>query len=369
VGDGFQVLFGDKAVDGDDAFYEQLTNLEVEENADLPGAIQLTLQVSVEGALGFEDYTAVNDPNLKPYGHVAVLATPDGGDDACIFDGYILSHRLHVDAGTTSASLRVWGQDASCLMNVKDVVTPWTATDGNIANTIFGTYGFKTVQANTADDGPEHPDDERPLMQRATDAQFLRDRARRCGKLFRVACGKTAGEITGYFIKPDLGGDPVATLVLNPPEEANVPALEFEWDVARPVETLARAIFGKEEPEDGKTTSSGLGGLDERSLSEFISIEKGKMQAHLTTAVDRPAELKQRAAALLREAGWFVTCEGEADLSTFRHVLRVGTVVDVSGAGKLNSGKYFVWSVRHTINADAHKMRFVLVRNAVGRNT
>jgi len=47
-------------------------------------------------------------------------------------------------------------------------------------------------------------------------------------------------------------------------------------------------------------------------------------------------------------------------------ILRVGTVVQINGAGSLSSGKYFVWSVRHTIDHDAHKMKFVLVRNAVG---
>jgi hypothetical protein len=34
--------------------------------------------------------------------------------------------------------------------------------------------------------------------------------------------------------------------------------------------------------------------------------------------------------------------------------------------GSLHSGRYLVWSVRHTINADAHTMKFVLVRNAIG---
>jgi hypothetical protein len=42
-------------------------------------------------------------------------------------------------------------------------------------------------------------------------------------------------------------------------------------------------------------------------------------------------------------------------------------IVQVDGAGQLHSGKYFVWSVRHSITAAAHRVRFVLVRNAVGK--
>jgi hypothetical protein len=40
--------------------------------------------------------------------------------------------------------------------------------------------------------------------------------------------------------------------------------------------------------------------------------------------------------------------------------------VAVSGVGKLNSGKYLVWNVRHSIDGDTHQMQFSLVRNSVG---
>jgi hypothetical protein len=82
--------------------------------------------------------------------------------------------------------------------------------------------------------------------------------------------------------------------------------------------------------------------------------------------VDDAGELSMRAAALLRESGWFARCEGETDASRIKAVLRAGTVVEVAGAGAVNSGKYFVWSVHHSFTAEAHKMKFVLVRNAVG---
>ncbi len=90
------------------------------------------------------------------------------------------------------------------------------------------------------------------------------------------------------------------------------------------------------------------------------------MTVMLTAPVDDGGELRLRAQSLLREAGWFVRCEGEADVARLNAVLRVGTVVQIDGIGSLHSGKYYVWSVRHTINADSHKMKFVLVRNAVG---
>ena len=69
---------------------------------------------------------------------------------------------------------------------------------------------------------------------------------------------------------------------------------------------------------------------------------------------------------MLREAGWFVRCTGSADAGRLGSILRVGTVVRLDAAGALHSGKYFVWSVRHRINAERHVMEFVLLRNAIG---
>jgi hypothetical protein len=73
-----------------------------------------------------------------------------------------------------------------------------------------------------------------------------------------------------------------------------------------------------------------------------------------------------RAAALLRDAGWFARCEGTADVAKLKAVLRVGSVVEIEGVGSLLSGKYLVRNVRHTIMRERHTMAFTLIRNAVG---
>ena len=129
---------------------------------------------------------------------------------------------------------------------------------------------------------------------------------------------------------------------------------------------LARQALFTDDDEDGAgvdVTDSGLGPLAERGLSDFA----GKtMSVMLTATVDDAGELNLRAQSVLREAGWFARCEGEADVSRLNAILRVGTVVQINGAGVLNTGKYFVWSVRHTIDTQAHRMKFVMVRNAVG---
>lgn len=361
-----QILFGDEARDDpafDDLMASPKASLEVEEHADLPGAIELTLPIVAAGPAGAEDLSVVGDEAFKPYARIAVVVSVEGQPDACIFDGYVLSHKIQLDRGTTVSSVRVWGQDASCLMNLVDTVREWTGPDSTIADTIFGDNKLTASPDNARDDNPKA--DGQTVMQRATDAQFLRDRARRTGKLFRVCCDQQAGRNTGYFIKPPLGGPTTATLVLNPPDEANVDSLAIEWDVARPTEVLAQTLeLASEKAVDGGATDSALSPVDGQSLASFIG--EHVMQTRLTAAVADAGELQRRSTSLLCEAGWFVRCEGEADVAKLGTVLRAARMVEVDGAGSLHSGKYLVWSVRHLIVGDSHKMKFVLVRNSVG---
>ena len=349
----------------DDALYTAISSLEVEENADMPGAIQFTLPVSRtdDGDLAY-----VGDDRFKPFANLAVVATAEDKPDECIFDGYVLSHKLHLETGTVSSTLQVFGQDASWLMNLEEKAREWTdVTDADVAASIFGDYGITPASENSDDDSPSHTEDGHTLMQRASDIQFLRALARRNGKLCRVVCADKPGERTGYFAKPKLDGDPVLTMTLNDPAGAwTVHALDIEWDVTRPTAVATRqALFNDDDADGaaGDASDSGLTPLDERGLSDF----SGKaMTVMLTAPVDDAQELTLRAQSVLREAGWFVRCEGETDVSRLHGVLRAGSVVQLDAAGTLHSGKYFVWSVRHNITHDAHTMKFVLLRNAVG---
>jgi phage protein D len=360
--DTFQFLINGSPAD--DQLLTVMGPIEVEENADLPGAIQLTLPVDSDGN---GDLTFVNDARFQPFSNLVVVATPDGGSDQCIFDGYVLSNKLHLQKGTTGSTLQVWGQDASWLMNLEEKTKEWVdVTDADVANSIFGDYGITPDDGNTDDDSPSHTEDGHSLMQRASDIQFLRSLARRNGKFCRVACTDTPGQRTGYFSKPSLSGDPAVTLELNDPTEWTVDTLDLDWDVSRPTEVKAAQALFDDSDEDGASvdqTDSGLDLLSDRDLPAF----SGKtMTVMLTAPVDAADELTLRAESVLREAGWFVRCEGQADLSRLHAVLRVGTIVQINGAGSLNSGNYFVWSVRHTIDKQGHRMNFVLVRNAIG---
>jgi phage protein D len=380
----YQIFFDGQPADAD--FYTAIASLEVEENMDLPGAVQLSLPVSrtQDG-----DLTYVSDNRLRPMANLAVVVNPSadaasgvanavasiiggsgggGGSGAqCIFDGYVLSHKLHLNTGITNSTLAVWGQDASWLMNLTEKVKEWVdVTDADAANSIFGDYGITPADDNVADDSPSHTESGHSLMQRASDIQFLRNLARRNGKFCRITCADKPGVRTGYFATPKLDGSPTTTLVINDLQAWNVQTLDLEWEATTPTAVIAhQALFTDSDPDgvSADTTDPGLPLLSDRGLADF----SGKpMTVLLAAPVDDGGELTLRAQSLLRESAWFVRCEGEADVARLGAVLRVGTIVAIDGVGALHSGKYLVWSVRHTITPDDHKMKFVLVRNAVG---
>jgi phage protein D len=340
--------------------------LEVEENVDRPDALLLRLPVNrtSKGDLQF-----VGDGTFDPYTNITVVVTPPGKSSQCIFDGFVLSWHLHLDRTSGSSTIEVWAQDASWLMSRNDTVREWSGlTDGQVANQIFSSHGFTPAQENTKDDSPQHDPSGHSLFQRSTDLQFLRGLARRNGKLCRVACEDTPGDRVGYFITPAVEGDPVATITLLDPESWSVDSLEFDWDVMRPSEVDASQVPLNQSSNGGvagDAVASGLAPLDERDYETYA----GQPTTLLLTATADVPELRQRSAATLRDAGWFVRCRGETNVDRLGATLRAGTVVAVEGAGSLHSGNWFVWSVRHRISVDVVKLEFTLVRNAMGPAT
>ena len=204
-----------------------------------------------------------------------MVITPPGGDAQCVFDGYVLSWQLHFDRTSTTSSLDVAAQDGSWLMNIDDTVTEWAGqTDGEVANAIFDSYGFTQADANTDDDSPPHDPDGHTLFQRATDLQFLETSPDGPAESPRLLL-RHPGDRTGYFIRPSVDGQPVATLALADPNAWTVDTLDFDWDVMRPSQVAASQVDLTQASDDGTETdtdSSGLTTLADRDLPTYTGM-------------------------------------------------------------------------------------------------
>ncbi|HEY2284990.1 MAG TPA: hypothetical protein VGH88_04530 [Streptosporangiaceae bacterium] len=343
------------------ALTEALQSIEVEENVDGPSAMTITMPVNRTSS---GDLTYVDDGSFEPYMPVSVVLRAGLFSSQCVFDGYVLSWRLHLDRATAKSSVKVWAQDASCLMNLNDVVREWSGlTNGAVANEIFSSYGFEPALANLEDDSPAHLAEQHTLLQRTTDLRFLHGLARRTGRFCRVACAEKPGLRTGYFSQPSRQ-PPAVTIDLSSPFDWSVDSLDVDWDVMRPTEVRAsQASFSSPGPgAPAIELSSGLPVLGARDLRTYAA----RPSVTVLTAAADPQELRQRGAAVLAESGWFATCTGETDLDRLGTVLRAGTVVAIDGAGQAHSGNWLVWRVNHLIEPDSCRVRFTLARNAIG---
>jgi hypothetical protein len=112
----------------------------------------------------------------------------------------------------------------------------------------------------------------------------------------------------------------------------------------------------------GDSAESGLAPLDDRDYPTYAAQTSTLV---LTATADAP-ELTQRSAATLREAEWFVQCQGETNVDRLGAMLRAGSVVTIEGAGSLHSGNWIVWDVRTQIHVDLVTFQFSLRRNAMG---
>jgi hypothetical protein len=337
--------------------------IEVHENADRPDTLLMRLPVNRTGT---GDLQFVGDGSFEPGSNLTVVITPTRRSPQCVFDGYVLAWRLHLDRTSSASTIDVWAQDASWLMSKGDAIREWSGlTDGQVANQIFVTHGYVPADANTDDDSPPHDPESHSLYQRATDLEFVRALARRNGKLMRVACTDTAGVRTGYFITPNVRARPAFTIDLSDRDAWSVDALDFDWDVLRPIEVDASQVALDQTSEEGVAGNATASGIPSMAAVDYPTYADGAGTLLLTPTAD-VSELPMRTKATLREAEWFVRCRGEATLARLGHVPRVGSVVAVQGAGSLHSGNWLVWNVVHRIVADEISFSFTLVRNAVG---
>ena len=293
------------------AFYDAIEQLEVEENADRPGRAAAA---------------AAGQPHLRRRPRSSSATAPSSrtqrsrsssprrgqGDPVHLRRLRALLAAAPRPQPSTASTIDVWAQDASWLMNIDDTVKEWSGqTDGEVANAIFGSYGFTAAAATPTTTRRRMTPTRTRLFQRATDLQFLRGLARRNGKLCRVACTDTPGVRTGYFVGPD-GRRPAGG--------HDLPRRPRRLD-----RRVARLRLGRDAPDRGRRQPGRPRpqSSDDRHRGDHRRQRPGPLdrprppdlrRALVDPAADAPAdvaELPQRTAAVLREAGWFVRCTGE----------------------------------------------------------
>jgi len=284
------------------------------------------------------------------------------GKKHCLVKGPVHGQHIRLEQGGGGSYYEVRGADTSSAMDREVKSKVWDGvTDGDAAQAILSGYGY----APDVDTTPStHAEDKHTLVQRESDLRFVRRLARRNGFLFWVTCD-AQGQETAHFRRPPLSASPVAQLAINQPTP-KVQGLELRFDVERPTRIDARQVdLNTKADLDGSVTQSPLAALGAQDLA---AITGGSTRSlHLSAPADDVGDLRARSEGALIDALWFIRGSCDARLDSLGALVRSHAVVEVTGAGKRHSGKYFVTAVRHTIDPSMHRMELELARNAWGK--
>jgi phage protein D len=265
----------------------------------------------------------------------------------------------------------VRGSDVGVLLGLEEKVRAWpNLSDSDIAQQILAAYGC-TVDAETT--APVRQENETLLVQRSTDADFLRALARRNG--FELFASAGASGVTCRFGPPKLDGRPQPDLAIRFGERSNLQSFDVTVAGVRPLVVDAAQLDAKTK-QDGtaSASSSQLASLGRSGLQAVVgakldsAVTPLQAQGRLLLLAQPTAdatELQAVASGVRDEAEWLIEARGEVNAEAYGAVLRAGRLVLVKGAGSRYSGKYYVTRVTHGVRGDgSYTQSFEARRNA-----
>ncbi len=304
------------------------------------------------------DISLLADPRLGP-GSIISILVPNGTELDCLVKGPIYAQEIMLRNGGDASTLMVKGADSSLAMDREFKSVAYEATDSTAVATVLGNYSLIPDVGSTP---AMHMQAKHSLIQRSSDLQFVRKLARRNGFKFWITCDALGIE-TAHFNRPNLDGAPAAELIINR-ADFNTNSLQISWDAHRPsnAQGLQLDLANKSDivgtvPASPETL---LGDMTQQAFApDLVTID-------LTAPVDDAGDFTARLEAAMIEASYFVQASCQTSLYQLNRLVRAHTVVQVTGAGKMHSGKYLVGAVTHRLDEAAHTMKVELLRNALG---
>lgn len=358
-------------------------------------AAEIEVQQSIEGPTTFRIRVAmdicdsemhlIDDARLnpgQPDTEITVMALLSG-KVFVLSHGVIVERQVNLVEGGPGSYLEIRGQDRRAVMKRLQRCVAHSGTAADIVVPIFGNYGFESDVVNTP---IEYDEDSNTLNQTESDLEFVEKIAGRSDSRFWLDWKAEQG-LAGLSITETAHFKP------SPAQSANNP-LGF-----LPIQSLTPAINTELRINSGDGCSSNVASFDlksneeapnqsgpvQRVASDTSDVDETEVPESTTEALAETQKTQERTRrvvsagnaqeaqlrnqAALNDASWSVLATAEISVHALDNVLAAHDTVKVSGAGKLNSGDYFIKSVTHVIDATDHKMRLELMRNGLGAST
>jgi hypothetical protein len=302
------------------------------------------------------DLPLLIDDRIAPGADLAIVAD-SAGTLECLVKGPVCGQQIRLVHGGAGSYCDVRGADSSVAMDREAKAVVWAdVSDSNAVAAIVAEYGFVPDVDSTS---TTHVEAKHALVQRDSDLRFVRRLARRNGWLFWMTCNPQGVE-TAHFKPLPIGARAAADLTINL-ASPSVETVDIAWDVERPTSAVARELdLNAAADLDGSVTASPLPAMAAVGLASIVTDTR---TVQVSAPVDAAGDLQKRSEAALIDAGFFVRVTCRTTLHALGAVLRPFTVVNLRGAGRRHSGRYFCAGVRHAIDAAEHRMELELLRN------
>jgi phage protein D len=357
-------VFYELRVDGGPAkekLLDRIRSVEVEEHASMADMVRLRLAVAPDPKAG--GWTVLDDgtfERMTPL-RVGIRVGPPPVD--LVVEGFVIETRAALSGGPGGSSLEVVAMDATHTMNREEKVRSWEGmADSAIAREVIKDHDLTPRVEPTQ---PSQRELGGPVVQRGTDARFLRRLADRNGYVFYVETPPFGGAAVGHFESlPVRGGQPQEPLKVRAGEGSSVSDLEVRYRMLAPARARAKGLTVK----DGETQSAEVSEVTGQPLGgESTLVGEGTALRLIGPAAFQAesGELQGLAEAVVDRSSYAVEVTGSVDASSYGSVLRAKRTVDLQGAGRRFSGEYRVRRVLHALG-DGYTQEFTLERNGLG---
>lgn len=342
-------------------FFQALREIEIETSIGSASIFRLHFDLSRNR---FGDFDALAFDIFRPLFPIKISIAAGLPIPQVLINGYIKDAQLSVGDTPGASRLEVVGMDAlGTLMTNNQQPFPWpNLSESAIAAAIFGKYAMIPLIDPMP---PTRTIMDTTTIQRIYDAPFLFELAR-CNSLeLYIQPDPLSGADVGHLHRPYTHLPHQGVLSIDFGKQSNLTQFTVSNDMLRPTGVAGEMIDQQTRapiPSIGVTSTE----LPMGAEPALFRVIPPPVERPLFECAANPAEAQLRALAKATATSRAITAQGEVDGVKLARPLRVGLPVLVRGAGRQNSGLYYVQSVTHKISRDDYRQSFSAWRNAVG---
>lgn len=281
-----------------------------------------------------------------------------------VVNGYVREVRQAGGGAQTGTTAEVVAMDATAtIMNLIEQPLPHPNLDpATIATTIFGRYAIRPFPLPTP---PTRTVMDITTVQRGTDARMLREMARALAYECYLQADPITGLDIGHFHPPLTALPQQGVLSVDFGAATNLHEFSTGYDALGATGAITTGVdptTGAPVPAPALASIQPPEGLEPtltRAIPPPIRRPTGRDAANT-------AELFRQNQAIVDRSSRSITGSGSVDALKYGRMLRPGLPVLIRGAGRAQSGKWYVTSVSHSINRAAWTQSFRATRNALG---